>query len=134
MRLEIGGRLGLRDKNTLAFCWITDFPCSSGTKRRTKWTVRPQPVRDAKDGTWTDRVGPRPDARVLLRHRLQRLRVGEWLDPYPQARHPDLPFCANWATPKKQIRANFGHMLQAFEFGAPPHGGIAPAWTALSCF
>jgi aspartyl-tRNA synthetase len=35
--VELGDRLKLRDDNVLAFCWVIDFPWSTGTNREKRW-------------------------------------------------------------------------------------------------
>ncbi|MEI7512354.1 MAG: aspartate--tRNA ligase [Candidatus Uhrbacteria bacterium] len=115
------------DPNLLAFCWVIDFPFFEKTEEG-GWTFTHNPF-----------SAPVPEHREWL---LKKERIGEIT-----AAQYDIVLNGYEAggggirnhTPEalksvfeimgftdEQIQAQFGHMLEAFEFGAPPHGGIAP--------
>jgi len=114
------------DKNLLAFCWIVDFPMFEKTDSGS-WTFTHNPfsaampqfrqqLRDKKDigdiiAAQYDIVlnGYEIGGGSIRNHRAQDLTaVLEIMDTSPE-----------------KIESDFGHMLKAFKFGAPPHGGIA---------
>lgn len=114
------------DKNLLAFCWIIDFPMFEKTETGS-WTFTHNPfsaampqyqqqLRDKKDigqiiAAQYDIVlnGYEIGGGSIRNHRAEDLTaVLEIMDTSPE-----------------KIESDFGHMLKAFKFGAPPHGGIA---------
>jgi aspartyl-tRNA synthetase len=114
------------DPNLLAFCWVVDFPFFETTD----------------DGGWTFThnpfSAPQPQHQPWL---MQKERIGEILaaqydivlngyeiggggirNHQPEALHKVLEIMGYTA---ERIEQNFGHMLEALSYGAPPHGGIA---------
>ena len=126
LRVELGNRLGLRDDNVLAFAWVLDFPLFQWNEEERRW--------DPSHHLFTS---PMPEDIPLL-------------DTDPGAargQQYDL-VCNDFEIGGGSIRIHrreiqekvfkligleveaakqqFGHMLEAFEYGTPPHGGIAP--------
>jgi len=114
------------DPDLLAFCWITDFPFFEKTD----------------EGGWT--FTHNPFSRALPEHEdwlEQKEKIGEIItSQYDVAlngfeigggsirnHRPELlqRVFEIMGFSEERIKANFGHMLQALAFGAPPHGGIA---------
>ena len=126
LRVELGDRLGLRDDHVLAMAWIIDFPLFNWNEEEKRWDPS---------------------------HHLFTAPMDEdvpWLDTDPskaRGQQYDL-VCNNYEIGGGSIRIHrreiqekvfgligldledakqqFGHMLEAFEYGTPPHGGIAP--------
>ncbi len=115
------------DPNLLAFCWVVDFPFFEKTE----------------DGSWTFShnpfSAPKPEHMDWL---LTKKNIGEILTTQydivlngfeagggsirnhrPEALRAVFEILG---FKDEEIDAQFGHMLEAFSFGAPPHGGIAP--------
>jgi len=126
LRLQLGNRLGLRNGDTLAFCWVIDFPLFEWDEEGQRW--------DPSHHLFTS---PCPEDLPLL-------------DTDPgAARGQQYDLVCNGAEVaggsirihQREVqekifgligldtdvaRERFGHMLEAFEYGTPPHGGIAP--------
>jgi aspartyl-tRNA synthetase len=125
LRLELGDRLGLRDDNVLAFCWVIDFPFLMWNEDEKRW--------DPSHHLFT---APNDEDIPLLA-----------TDP-GQARGKQYDLVLNGneiaggsirihqrelqekvfgliGLDIEEARGRFGHMLEAFEYGTPPHGGIA---------
>lgn len=115
------------DPNLLAFAWVLDFPFFEKTDEG-GWTFTHNPFSAAK-----------PEHREWL---MNKERIGEILttqydivlngyeagggsirNHQPEALRRVLEIMGMTA---EEIESQFGHMLRAFEYGAPPHGGIAP--------
>ncbi len=134
LRLEIGDRLGLRDSRKLQFLWVTDFPL-------VEW--------DATNGRWSSMHHP------FTMPKIEDLELLETNPGEARAQAYDL-VCNGFEAAGGSIRINrpdiqakvfgllgideatqrerFGHILEAFAYGAPPHGGIAPGidrWVML---
>lgn len=124
LRLEMGDRLGLRDNNILAFLWVVDFPMY-------EW----------KDGRWDAThhpfTMPREEDLPLLDTDPGKVRAqafdfvcngSECASGSIRIHRKDIQnkIFSLMNYKDEEIEARFGHMLKAFEFGAPPHGGIAP--------
>jgi aspartyl-tRNA synthetase len=146
LRTELGGRLGLADPLVLAYCWVTEFPMYKWDAENRRWDathnpfsgVRPEDI-ELLTTTSGDPSKPSPD------------------DPAGRARALQYDLALNgWELGGGSIRINqrdllersfrlqgqttegmaekFGAVLEAFEYGAPPHGGIAigiDRWAAL---
>ena len=70
---------------------------------------------------------PEQRARLRVRHRLQRQRDRRRLHPYPPRRRAERVF-ELLGIGRGGRRTKFGFLLEAFKYGAPPHGGIAFGW------
>ncbi len=126
LRREIAGRLALADPDVLAFCWITDFPVFEWDEENNRWTFAHNPF-----------AMPRPEHVDLLDTDPAAMRSfcydlacngSEWASGSVRIHKPELQkaIFRKLGYTDEQIQAQFGHMLEAFELGAPPHAGIAP--------
>lgn len=126
LRREFGARLKLADPNTLAWAWVLDFPLVEWNEEEQRWDAVHHPFTAPKDEDLhlmdTDPGKVRAKAYDLILNgyevgggsiRIHRRDV--------QQRLFDL-----LGIDRETAMRQFGHMLEAFEYGAPPHGGIAP--------
>jgi aspartyl-tRNA synthetase len=126
LRIEIADRLGLRDPNKLYFCWIVDFPMFEWDEENNRWDAAHHPFTAPLDEDIplleTDPGRARSNAYDLACNgaecasgsiRIHRRDIQEQVFKL-----------LNYSPEETQAR--FGHLLEAFEYGAPPHGGIAP--------
>jgi len=126
LRLEVARRLELADPNLLAFCFVREYPLLEWHEEEGRWEPMHHPF-----------TAPRDEDVPFLDTAPERVR----------ARHYDL-ICNGCELSSGSIRIHnremqekifrllgygdeevkrrFGHLLEAFEYGAPPHGGIAP--------
>ena len=112
LRLEMGDRLGLRDKDKFECLWIIDFPLFEWSDEEQRLMATHHPF-----------TMPNPDDIPLLDEHPERVRAGGSLrihDGKLQAKMFDiLGF-----TPERAM-AQFGFLINAFKYGAPPHAGLA---------
>jgi len=115
-----------KEKNTLAFAWVVDFPFFEKDKEG-KWTFTHNPFSDPVS----------EDKEKFLKGEIKNIRTSQYdlvCNGYEvgggSIRSTDPRILSKvfevLGYSKKEIEAKFGHMLEAFKFGVPPHGGIAP--------
>ncbi len=130
LRLEMGRRLDLMDPDELAFVWVVDFPLYEWDEDEGRWTAMHHPFTAALDEDWKY-LQPGPDydpgkakakAYDIVCNGWE---VGGGSIRIHRRDQQALMFDVLGITPE-EAQAQFGHMLEAFEYGAPPHGGIAP--------
>ena len=125
LRLELGGRLGLRDRTKFAPLWVVDFPLLEWDDETQRFYAMHHPF-----------TSPKPEDIPLLDSDPGKVRANAYdfvvngvevgggsiriFDSALQARMFDLL----GFTPEK-AQEQFGFLMNAFRFGAPPHGGIA---------
>ena len=126
LRLHLGDRLGLRDPAILAFLWVIDFPFVTWNEEEGRW--------DPSHHLFTS---PMPEDIALLDSDpgkargqqydmvLNGLEAGGGSIRIHDRALQEKVFNLIGLEPEV-ARERFGHMLEAFEFGTPPHGGIAP--------
>jgi aspartyl-tRNA synthetase len=125
LRLEVGSRCGLIDENVLAFCWIVDFPLMEWLPEENRWTFMHNPFCSARtDDSEAIRANPGgvPSNQYDLACNGMEMGGGSIRNHKPEAQR--LIYELMGYSPD-EIEASIGHMLEAFEYGAPPHGGIA---------
>jgi len=126
LRLEIGQRLGLMDDDVLAFAWVLDFPLLEWNEEEGRWNAMHHPFTSALDEDWplleTDPGRVRAKAYDIVCNGWE---VGGGSIRIHQREKQERMFRALGISPE-EAQAQFGHLLEAFEYGAPPHGGIAP--------
>ena len=132
LRLEIGERLGLRDPRKLAFMWVTDFPLVEWDGGRYSSMHHPF-------------TAPKAEDLALLESDPARMRAQAYdlvCNGYECAggsiriHRPDVQqrVFAMLGIGEEVQQERFGHLIEAFSYGAPPHGGIAPGidrWAML---
>ena len=125
LRTEIGKSAQLVDPDVFAFCWVTDFPLLEMDLEAGRWTAVHHPFTSARDQDW-DQLEEDPGSVLAKAYDLV---LNGWEigggsirihDPERQTR-----IFRVLNLPGEQIEREFGHLLKAFRFGAPPHGGIA---------
>ncbi len=125
LRLELGERLGLRDRARFAPLWVVDFPLLEWDDETQRYYAMHHPFTSPKPEDIplldTDPAAVRANAYDFV---VNGVEVGggsiRIFDSGLQARMFDLL----GFTPA-QAQAQFGFLMNAFRFGAPPHGGIA---------
>ena len=146
LRADLGARLGLADPRVLAYCWVNRFPMYEWDAERNGWHATHNPF-----------SGVVPEDEPLLVTASGDPERPSHADPAGRARAMQYDLALNgWELGGGSIRINqrallersfalqghtfasmqerFGGMLEAFEYGAPPHGGIAigiDRWAAL---
>ncbi len=125
LRLEMGNQLGLRKKDDFKFLWVLDFPLLEWAEEEERWVARHHPFTSPKaedfDKMDTDPGAVRANAydmvlngtelgggSVRIHDRGLQERVFELL-----------------GMSKEEAVEKFGFLMGAFEFGAPPHAGLA---------
>lgn len=126
LRNEIGERCGLRDKRKLAFCWIIDFPLVDWDPDTGRWNSTHHPFTSPKiedlEFLESDPGRVRADCYDIVCNGM------EWASGSIRIHRPDIQarVFTLLGIDEQTQRERFGHILDAFSFGAPPHGGIAP--------
>jgi aspartyl-tRNA synthetase len=149
LRAELGARLGLAAPDELAYCWIHRFPMYQWDEEHGRW-----------DATHNPFSGVLPEDQVLLTTASGDLADRSPADPAGRARAMQYDLALNgwelgggsiriWQREllarsfglqgysREQMQERFGAILDAFEYGAPPHGGIAlgvDRWAALLAY
>ncbi|MCC6484788.1 MAG: aspartate--tRNA ligase [Armatimonadetes bacterium] len=126
LRREIGERQQLADPNLLAFCWIVDFPVFEWDEENNRWTFAHNPFA-MPHPEHVDLIESDPAAMRSFCYDLA-CNGSEWASGSIRIHKPDLQraILRKLGYSDEQIDEQFGHMLEAFSLGAPPHGGIAP--------
>ncbi len=127
MRNYFGERLELVDDNTLSFAFITGFPLFEWDETNRRWDSSHHPFTAPADGKealldGTDPGGIESKAYDLV------CNGSELASGSIRIHNRELQekIFAVLGYSKEQVEERFGHILEAFEYGAPPHGGIAP--------
>ena len=139
LRLELGERLGLRKKDQFRLLWVLDFPLFEYSEEGNRWVARHHPF-----------TAPKPDHILVMIDNDPTIKnTAEYLQhPYSgiKANAYDMVLNGNeigggsirifqrdlqekmftaLGMTKEEALHKFGFLLGAFEYGAPPHGGIA---------
>ena len=114
------------DSDLLAFCWVIDFPFFEKTEEG-GWTFTHNPFSAPKPEhmEWLmnkDRIGEIIATQYDIALNGFEIGGGSIRNHTPEALTRVLEIMGHT---EEGIKANFGHILEAFSFGAPPHGGIA---------
>ena len=126
LRLLFRDRLSLVDKNVMAFAWVVDFPMFEWNEEDKKWDAAHHPFTMPK---LEDLPKFETDPGAILSDAYDMVCNGyEMASGSIRIHRRDIQMKIFQLLGLKddEIQAKFGHMLEAFEFGAPPHGGIAP--------
>jgi aspartyl-tRNA synthetase len=126
LRVELGNRLGLRDDDVLAMAWVLDFPLFTWNEEEARW--------DPSHHMFT---APMPEDVALLEADPGLARGQQYdlvCNDYEigggsiriHQREIQEKIFALIGLDVEDAKKQFGHMLEAFEYGTPPHGGIAP--------
>ncbi len=126
LRLEMGRRLGLLDDRVLGFAWILDFPLLEWNEEEGRFQAVHHPFTAPLDEDLpfleTDPARVRAKAYDIVANGYE---VGGGSIRIHRRDIQSRMFRAIGLS-EAEAQAQFGHLLEAFEFGAPPHGGIAP--------
>ncbi len=134
LRLEIGKRLNLRDPNKLYFSWVTDFPLVEWNADENRWEAAHHPFVMPNEGDLayfdTDPGKIRAQCYDIA------CNGTEWASGSIRIHRADIQskVFSLLGIDEARQRERFGHILDAFSFGAPPHGGIAPGIDRLLMF
>ncbi len=126
LRREMGRRLGLIDKNVLAMAFVVDFPLFEWNEDEKRWQAAHHPFTSPRDEdlpmleTDPAKVHAKCYDIVCNGYELSSgsIRIHN--------RDMQEKVFGLLGYDRERVQRLFGHMLEAFEYGAPPHGGIAP--------
>lgn len=125
LRLLMGQQLGLRDKNKFSALWVLDFPLLEWNEEAKRWTAMHHPF-----------TSPKPEDVHLLDTEPGKVRANAYdmvvngvevgggsIRIHDRATQQRMFTKLGFSD--EEARKQFGFLMDAFEFGAPPHGGIA---------
>ena len=134
LRLEMGNRLGLRDKNKFSLLWVVDFPMFEWSEEEGRLMAMHHPFTHPKDEDIplldTNPAAVRADAYDMVCNGVEvgggSIRIH---DPELQNKMFEI-----LGFTKEKAQEQFGFLMNAFKYGAPPHGGLAyglDRWVSL---
>ena len=125
LRLEMGNQLGLRDKNKFACLWVVDFPMYEWSEEEGRLMAMHHPFTSPKledvPMLDTDPASVRANAYDMV---INGVEVGGGSIRIHDAQLQAKIFKILGFTPEK-AQEQFGFLMNAFKYGAPPHGGLA---------
>lgn len=139
LRLEMGKQLGLRKDNEFKLLWVLDFPLFEYSEEENRWVARHHPFTSPKPSQIQTMIDNDPvihDASNYLSHPYAQIKanaydmvlngneIGGGSIRIYQRELQEKMFAALGMT-QEEAQHKFGFLLGAFEYGAPPHGGIA---------
>ncbi len=134
LRLEMGNQLGLRDKNKFACLWVVDFPMFEWSEEEQRLMAMHHPFTHPKDEDIplldTKPEDVRADAYDMV---INGVEVGGGSIRIHDSELQAKMFEILGFTPEK-AQEQFGFLMNAFKYGAPPHGGLAyglDRWVSL---
>ena len=134
LRLEMGARMGLRDKNKFSLLWVIDFPMFEWSEEEGRLMATHHPFTHPKDEDIplldTDPAAVRADAYDMVCNGVE---VGGGSIRIHDPELQDKMFHILGFT-EERAQEQFGFLMNAFKYGAPPHGGLAyglDRWVSL---
>ena len=134
LRLEMGRQLGLRDKNKFACLWVVDFPMFEWSDEEQRLMAMHHPFTHPKDEDIpmldTDPAVVRADAYDMV---INGVEVGGGSIRIHDSELQEKMFEILGFT-REKAQEQFGFLMNAFKYGAPPHGGLAyglDRWVSL---
>ncbi len=139
LRLYMGERLGLRKPEEFKLLWVTDFPLFEYDEENNRWVARHHPFTSPKPEDIEIMINNDPkisNAEKYLEHPYASIKanaydmvlngneIGGGSIRIYQRELQEKMFAALGIS-KEEAQQKFGFLLGAFEYGAPPHGGIA---------
>ena len=125
LRVHLGDILELRDSNTLGFCWVVDFPFVFWNEGENRWDpshhLFTSPMREDIPMLESETAKVRGQQYDMV---LNNYEVGGGSIRIHERDLQEVVFKLIGLEPEV-AQERFGHMLEAFEYGAPPHGGVA---------
>ena len=125
LRMELGERLGLRKPEEFAPLWVTDFPLLEWDEESKRYHAMHHPF-----------TSPKPEQLELLKTNPGAVKANAYdlvlngneigggsIRIHDQALQSQMFDLLGFS--KEEAQAQFGFLMDAFQFGAPPHGGIA---------
>jgi aspartyl-tRNA synthetase len=126
LRLWFRDKLELADKEMMAFAWVVDFPFFAWNEEDQRWDSEHHPFTMPKledlDKFDTDPGAVMSDAYDMVCNGYEMASGSIRI----HRRDIQMKMFQMLGLTDEEIQAKFGHMLEAFEYGAPPHGGMAP--------
>jgi len=125
LRVKLGERLNLIDPNELALCWVVDFPLLHFDEESQRYEAEHNPFSGMEEAH-IDRLDSDP---LNIRAKQYDIicngyEIGGGSVRINVAEIQQKVFSLMKLN-DEEIKEQFGHLLEAFEYGAPPHGGIA---------
>lgn len=131
VRLEIAERLDLIDRSTWSFVWVVDAPMFEELEDGAGWTAVHHPF-TAPTAEWADRFTVEPGAALASAYDLvcngNEIGGGS-IRIHRQDMQQEVFEVLGLDT--QTVSEQFGFLLEAFKYGAPPHGGIAFGWDRI---
>ncbi|ANE50401.1 aspartate--tRNA ligase [Flavisolibacter tropicus] len=139
LRLELGERLGMRKKDEFKLLWVLDFPLFEYAEEENRWVARHHPFTSPKPSQIEVMINNNPvieNAAEYLKHPYANIKanaydmvlngneIGGGSIRIYQRELQEKMFAALGMS-DEEANHKFGFLLGAFEYGAPPHGGIA---------
>jgi len=139
LRLEMAERLGMRKPDIYKLVWVLDFPLFEYAEEENRWVARHHPFTSPRPADIETMVNTNPvieNARDYLKHPFANIKanaydmvlngneIGGGSIRIYQKDLQEKMFAALGMN-KEEQQHKFGFLLGAFEYGAPPHGGIA---------
>lgn len=134
LRLEMGNQLGLRDKNTFACLWVIDFPLFEWDEEQKRFMAMHHPFTSPKLEDVhlldSDTGAVRANAYDMV---VNGVEVGGGSIRIHDSELQNKMFGLLGFT-NERAHEQFGYLMDAFKYGAPPHGGLAyglDRWVSL---